>query len=627
MSGIFGIFDRNGKPVEEKTVNTLLDAVSYWDPDEKDTYMDAPIVLGHAMLWNTPESKYEHFPLKKDAYVLTMDARLDNREELLKELELPDRPLEEIGDSEFILAAYKKWEEACPKYLLGDFAFALWDERKEQLFCARDHIGIKPFYYYISDDLFVFSNDIRAIVSHPGISTKIDDRSIAMFLSERGFVEDKATFFDHIKKLPAANTLTVGKHTLAQETYWKIEDIEPMVYETYDAYVNQLYALMDNAVEVRLRTCYPVGSHLSGGLDSSSIAVLASRKLKKSASAFYAFNWIPIPDNKKDKYNREWGFSREIIDLEDIKHENTHLTAKIIEEMYENVDISTNDIMFFWEEYLVRDKAQKHNVRTILSGWGGDQLISYDGYAYLSGLIMKGRFIKAIRVIYHSIKDKKNRGLVTLKKFIKELIYPVLYKKMRGYYQVDKKKYDAFLYTKKDFTNYANTLPYGSSKFCSGVHNEQSYLYKEGYLLQRIESWASSGYKNKLEYAYPLLDKRIVEFALAIPEALYASKNGYTRLLFRDAIAELLPKSIIFSNKYADLEYDDDIFKIYEEFILLWFEKNKNMLESENDNYYIDRKKIIDRLKIYFADHTPNKNEGMGNILKSIILLNLNKTT
>jgi len=109
MSGFFGIFNRNGKPVEGNVANKMLDAMSYWEPDERDLYIDGPIAMGHAMLWNTPESKYEHLPLVKDGYVLAMDARIDNREELTKEIELPDRSMSEIGDSEFILGAYKKW--------------------------------------------------------------------------------------------------------------------------------------------------------------------------------------------------------------------------------------------------------------------------------------------------------------------------------------------------------------------------------------------------------------------------------------------------------------------------------------------------------------------------------------
>lgn len=142
MSGIFGILNRSGKLVDKQIINSMLDAMSYWNPDDSGTWMDGPVAFGHAMLWNTPESKLEHLPNRQNAYVITMDARLDNREELAEKLEMVDRPMYQITDSDFILSAYHKWGEECPKYLLGDFAFAIWDKKKQQMFCTRDHIGI-----------------------------------------------------------------------------------------------------------------------------------------------------------------------------------------------------------------------------------------------------------------------------------------------------------------------------------------------------------------------------------------------------------------------------------------------------------------------------------------------------
>ena len=156
MSGILGILNRDGRAIKSELVEKMHHNMSTWNPDVKHIYLSNSVALGHAMLWNTPESKYENLPLESHACVLTMDARIDNRDELFMELDLPDKPLGEIGDSEFILAAYIKWGEECPKYLLGDFSFALWDEQKQQIFCARDHVGVKQFYYYVSDDIFVF---------------------------------------------------------------------------------------------------------------------------------------------------------------------------------------------------------------------------------------------------------------------------------------------------------------------------------------------------------------------------------------------------------------------------------------------------------------------------------------
>ena len=196
MSGIFGIFNRNGEPVEEKIINAMLNAMSYWEPDDKGTLVAGSVALGHTMLWNTPESKLEHLPNRQEHLVITMDARLDNREELVQKLEMTDRALEQITDSDFILAAYSKWGEACPKYLLGDFAFAIWDEKKQQLFCARDHIGIKSFYFHLNDDMFVFSNDIRGVITHHDVSKVMNDEAVAIYLKKGELWHPAMTFFE-----------------------------------------------------------------------------------------------------------------------------------------------------------------------------------------------------------------------------------------------------------------------------------------------------------------------------------------------------------------------------------------------------------------------------------------------
>ena len=150
---------------------------------------------------------------------------------------------------------------------------------------------------------------------------------------------------------------------------------------------------LSDAVKVRLRTVFPVASHLSGGLDSSAIAVLAARELEKRNQPLYAFNWVETPDREHDPDLPEWGFATRLVSLENIEQKNIRLTAEFIAEMYDKIDISTDDITYFLEECLVRDEAEKYNVRTFLSGWGGDELISYDGYAYLSGLFWQGHLI------------------------------------------------------------------------------------------------------------------------------------------------------------------------------------------------------------------------------------------
>src|SRR5262249_22873108 len=148
MSGIVALVTRDGEPVKPLTLEGMLTTLAHRGPDGAGVWCEGTAGLGHRMLWTTPESLLERLPLVSPGghLVLTADARIDNRADLIQTLALGGRPAEALTDSHLILAAYEKWGERCPEYLLGDFAFALWDAHQRRLFCARDHMGIKPLY-------------------------------------------------------------------------------------------------------------------------------------------------------------------------------------------------------------------------------------------------------------------------------------------------------------------------------------------------------------------------------------------------------------------------------------------------------------------------------------------------
>jgi len=147
MSAISGIFYRNERSVDPKLIKLMNDKLYHRGPDGSKIWCEGSVALGHQMLHTTPESLHETLPFEKDGIIITADARIDNRKELSEKLNIEDE--ESVPDSYFILIAYRKWGEKCPEKLLGDFAFAIWDKDNEKLFCARDHMGIKPFYYYM----------------------------------------------------------------------------------------------------------------------------------------------------------------------------------------------------------------------------------------------------------------------------------------------------------------------------------------------------------------------------------------------------------------------------------------------------------------------------------------------
>ncbi|MBD3790338.1 MAG: hypothetical protein IE885_08285, partial [Campylobacterales bacterium] len=595
MSGIFGIFNRNGKPVDQEIVDTILEINSYWEPDAKGSWIEGSVALGNTMLWSTPESKYENLPLHKNTHVLTMDARIDNREELAKELVLPHLPLDQIGDSEFILAAYKKWGEECPKYLLGDFAFAIWDQQKQQMFCARDHIGIKPFYYHLDGDLFLFCNDMKGLIAYPGLSKVCNDEAVAIYLSVGELWHPTMTFFENTKKLPPATTLTVTKNGAVTKTYWRVEESPKIHLDSFDSYVERLRELLENAVQVRLRSAYPVASHLSGGLDSSSVAVLAARFLFKKNESLKVYNWVPAPDVGDDPHYYEWANSRVIAEIENIEHHYVQFDEDKLLEILLHHDIALNDTVDLWYEFSVRKEAHKAAVRTMLSGWGGDELISYHGRAYFTDIFQKGKSVTAIKQLWEETSTGKQRWRHFVSRCYRELLLPFFPSKLHCLFpKVICGTPDYSACVQDDFINcIVKKRHKESSVGKKSIREDQLYLYRQGHIINRVESWASSAFKDRIEYSYPLLDKRIVEFALGLPpEMYYQNKRG--RFLFREVLGDLLPEHIRYGNFKAEPKRVSMMIKIIIKAIKKWENKvaGKSEIVRMNKNNYINFDKL-----------------------------------
>ncbi len=625
MSTIFGIFNRNKKRLNDSYIKEMEDSHSYWEADCSKIWKEDYVTLGHRMLWKTPESRSESLPFKilQSSYILaiTLDARLDNRKELAIKLEIHDFATQVYTDSELILAAYKKWGKGCPQYLLGDFVFVIWDELKQELFCVRDHIGIKSFYYYINDDIFIFSNDLKGLVAHSFFEKKYNDRSLAMILAGSfGFYDERETFYQKIQKLPAASSLVVAEDEILEFPYWDINNIPAVHYDTYAEYSKKLKELLIDAVNVRLRTCYPVASHLSGGLDSSSIATIAARELEKKHKPLYVFNWIETPEEECDPDYPEWGFASQLVSRENMIQRKLKLTSDHIMELYCNLD-ATEDNTAEFGEYLVRDESEKLGIRTILSGWGGDELISFNGYTYLSGLFWSGRLFKAIEEVEKLYKGKDKKILRVIKRSLREILDPIFeYKIIFAKQKLFSKPYE---FTSEKFGKFIKAQTFDGLRFRPGVHSEQKALFKMGHLLKRVEESSLASYVNKVEYSYPLLDKRIVEFALSVPEEMYAIRNGYSRYLFRSTVSEFLPENIALELKITDGEHSKAREKLREEGLKKWLKINQK--QKKKNNYYIDRSKIIERLETYFFNKENQIEDSLegSSIGASILLANL----
>jgi asparagine synthase (glutamine-hydrolysing) len=282
MSGIVGLLNLDGAPVDPALLASLTQSMALGGPDGQATWAEGAIGLGHTLLRTTFESAQEAQPCTLDgAAWITADARIDGRAELITELRARGR----AGDSarpdvELILHAYAAWGTGCVEHLIGDFAFAIWDTRQRRLFCARDQIGTKPFFYAYAQNrqTLAFSNSLDCLRLLPGFSPQLDELAAADFLLFNSNQDPTTTIFAGIRRLAPAHTLTYANGAQQIDRYWRLPEHPLIEYRQDDETIARFQSLFSQAVGDRLRT-ERVGVPMSGGMDSSSVAVMAQRLL------------------------------------------------------------------------------------------------------------------------------------------------------------------------------------------------------------------------------------------------------------------------------------------------------------------------------------------------------------
>ena len=250
MSGIAGLYRFDGNPVAADTVDAMTGAIDHQGPDGAWTWWAGRVGLGHQRFETTPEATHAGSPPERDGLVLTFDGRIDNREELLSTLDA-EGPPGSVPDADLVLAAYEQWGEDCPERLVGAFAFAIWDPDEERLFAARDHIGLRPFYYYCGENRFLFGSEIKALWAG-GVPRRPDEIRLLNHLT-RQYQSHERTYFEEVKRLPPAHVLVADDDGIETTEYWALDPDRTIDLETDEAYAERFRELFFEAVECRLR--------------------------------------------------------------------------------------------------------------------------------------------------------------------------------------------------------------------------------------------------------------------------------------------------------------------------------------------------------------------------------------
>lgn len=280
MSGILGILHLDGAPVERQLLEGLAEFHKFRGPDAQQAWTQGNVGFAHALLRTSEDCADERQPFQLgDNIWITADARVDGQRELVSKLtDAGQKPRAEACDAELVLRSYRAWGAECVDHLLGDFAFAIWDAPNQRLFCARDQMGVKPFYYAQVGPVLIFSNTLDCIRQHPAVSNRLNNLAIADFLLFDINQDPATTAFADIRRLPAAHALQCERRTVSIRRYWTLSVTEPIHFKHDSEYIERFRELLDQAVADRLRA-KSAGILMSGGLDSTTVAAAAKRIL------------------------------------------------------------------------------------------------------------------------------------------------------------------------------------------------------------------------------------------------------------------------------------------------------------------------------------------------------------
>jgi asparagine synthase (glutamine-hydrolysing) len=544
LSGIVGLFNLDGRPADGRLVGRMLRAMANRGPDASRVWSSGAVGLGHCLLATTPESVGEVQPhvAADGGLSIVFDGRIDNRQELVEEFARARVALSAGFDAAFVLAAYRRWGADCPANLLGDFAFAVWDAPNRRLFCARDVMAQKPFYYHQSRDLFLFASEPQALLTHPAVSRRPNEGMAGECLSVITSTAD--TLLADVQRLPRAHRIAVSPVGFRLDQYWEIDTARTIRYRTVDEYCEHLRALLRQVVGDRLRSCSNTGVMLSGGVDSSSLMATATQ-LQQSGDVTAGCDAFSLVDPGGPLDEKAF-IDRTVAKLGCVSHQYT--PAEFPVEAYHDVTRRRADMASSPNARMmssVKGGAQQHGVRVLLSGIGSDEWLggSFDHCADLFRTLRWGTLGSYVRSVSQCPEFELPRPA------LKVMTWPLLPRAARKRIKMLIGRDGVPRWIRRDFARrigLADRL-YPLAPEPPFPTIAQRSIYRDmtsGATIHCIEDEERSAAEFGLEIRYPYADRRVMEFGLAIPEDL-RWRDATRKFVLREAMRERLPVQVL----------------------------------------------------------------------------------
>lgn len=556
MSAIFGLVAFGGANADRERIAPMGAALADAGRGDATVWAEGPAALGHRLTCFTPEDRFERQPLVSRAreFVLAFDGRIDNRGELVRQLAIAADEPARLPDSALVMRACERWGPGCHDRLVGDFAFALWDPRTGALTLVRSALCGRPLFVHVSRDAVVFASRPRGLFALPQVRRVVDEARLVAYLAMVR-PEPNASFHRDVKRVEPGETMTIDRSGSITSTRWQPDLDRRLVLRHDDDYVAAFRELLDRVVGDHLRSSAPVAISMSGGLDSSAVAVHAAGRLRSHGRRLLAYTEVPAagaqPLVPPRRYADETPFAQAIAEM--------HPTIDLRLVTPETGDLLRDDERFFataempirnavnrgWVE-AINERAAGAGAGVLLTGDHGNLTASWDGRGLMADLLRERRLRRAVAEARASARAGRARS--TPSALVRHGVMPLL---GRGP-------------ASSPWEQYALIDP-----GCAAEHRiaervadrerttDLRALRVRVMLALSFGFDMSAGFSDRfgVEMRAPLADRRIVEFCLALPEDQYA-RGGRKRLLIRRAMAGRLP-ALVLDNPRQGLQAAD----------------------------------------------------------------------
>lgn len=597
MCGICGMF-RKDKNIDREIFEQMVDIVAYRGPDDRGTYYDGGIALGHRRLAIFDLSRDGHQPFAyRDRYIMVYNGEIYNFRELREQLQENGYEFATKTDTEVLIAMYDRYGKECVNYLNGMWAFAVYDKQQQTIFCSRDRFGIKPFYYYHSGQEFIFASEIKQILLMRQQEVYANRQRLLEYLVMGDLDYTDETLFRDVKQLRGGYHLTLHVTTgeCRIEQYYDLSRTPPDK-KTYRAACGEFRKLFEKSVALRLQADVPVGYCLSGGLDSSAIVCMADSIIAESGKEVEQHT---ISSCFEDKAYDEQEYIDEVV-------RHTRVTPHKVftkeQDLFEDLDkiiwhmdepFSSTSIFAQWHVF---KNAKEHNLTVMLDGQGADeQLAGYTGFysVIFAYYLRRFRLIRFGRELYCYCRNRRaSEAYVSAKDVILNAVVSAFMPN----------RLKMFLKRKLGY-GYAE-LPFSEQLIEQAVRGRE--IYRVGspreYSLDHMKYSMSSllhyedrnSMAHSIESRVPFLDYRLAQSIYSMP-VHYKIRKGMTKSVMRDALNGILPDKI--RNRVSKLGFVTPEEK--------WINENYDQFRNQLSRACEQLKSVIDedRVMKWFDDN------------------------